>query len=289
MKKLLIGALVSVCAFKVHARENLLTEVSGSNPRFSEYYTVALQPSLQNSSVRYTSSVNPLETIQEFFDANASIQEIKTTMISLLRFSHHDEDYGNVGEAYNRSKHFGGWIRPNNDSSCLNTRGLVLVRDSKVPVSMASNGCTVQKGLWDEPYTGATVEHASEIQIDHFVPLKNAYVSGAHRWNFAKRCLYANYMGNDFQLLSTDAHENMAKSDSSPQGYMPPNRAYRCQYLEQWLKVKAIWDLGITPPEKAAVEALIQQNNCDLSTFQYSVADLQAQRQFMADNANLCR
>lgn len=288
MKKLLLGALVSVCVLKVQAKERLLTEVSGSNARFSEYYTVTSQ-SPANSESSELHSIDPLNTLQKFLNSNATVMELKAATISLLQFDHHQEDYGNTGEAYNRNKHFGGWIRPVSDGSCLNTRGMVLVRDSKVPVTYSSNGCTVQSGQWDEPYTGATVTEASEIQIDHFVPLKNAYVSGAYKWNFAKRCLYANFMGNDFQLLSTDGHENMAKSDSSPQGYMPPNRAYRCQYLQQWLKVKAIWDLGITPPEKVAVEALIRENNCHLSMFQYAVSDLRVQRQFMADNANLCR
>lgn len=286
MKKLLVGALVSICAFNVHAREDLLSDVSGNNPRFSEYYTVSTLPSFD--AAPSTHSVDPFQTAQEIFDAAASKVEIKAAVISLLRFDHHDDDYGNVGQPYNRKEHFGGWIRPSNDNSCLNTRGLVLVRDSKVPVQMNSAGCTVRSGEWDEPYTGATVTEAAEIQIDHFVPLKNAYVSGAHKWNFQKRCLYANFLGNNFHLVSTDGHENMSKSDNTPEGYMPPNAAYRCQYLQQWLKVKLIWDLGLTPPEKLAVANLIRQNNCDVSQFQYSVGELQAQRQFMADNANLC-
>ncbi len=288
MKKLLVGALVSICAVSVHAREDLLSDVSGNNPRFSEFYTVSTQPSFSVSPASHKSAVDPVQTIQEIFDAAAPNMEIKAAVISLLHFDHHDEDYGNVGQPYDRKQHFGGWIRPSQDNSCLNTRGLVLVRDSKVPVEMNSAGCTVRSGQWDEPYTGATVTEASEIQIDHFVPLKNAYISGAHKWSFKTRCLYANYMGNNFHLVSTDGHENMSKSDNTPQGYMPPNRAYRCQYLQQWLKVKLIWDLGLTPPEKQAVESLIQQNGCDLNMFKYSYGELQAQRQFMNDNANLC-
>ncbi|QLY24327.1 HNH endonuclease family protein [Bdellovibrio sp. KM01] len=286
MKKLLVGALVSICAVSVHAREDLLSDVSGNNQQFSEYYTVTTLPSF--SATPTNTSVDPLQTIQEIFDAAAPSVEIKAAVISLLHFDHHNEDFGNVGQAYNRKQHFGTWIRPSEDHTCLNTRGLVLVRDSKVPVTYNTAGCTVRSGEWDEPYTGATVHDAADIQIDHFVPLKNAYVSGAHKWNYSKRCLYANFLGNNFHLVSTDGHENMSKSDSTPQGYMPPNQAYRCQYLQQWLKVKLIWDLGLTPPEKLAVESLIQQNGCDLNMFQYSVGELQAQRQFMADNANLC-
>jgi hypothetical protein len=235
----------------------------------------------------FSTSLNPVEAAEDFFDQAARFShEFRAQVISLLKFDHHDEAYGNVGEPYNRKTHFGGWLRDKTDDTCLNTRGKVLVRDSKAPVEISN--CTVSRGEWNEPYTGQVETIAQEIQIDHFVPLKNAYVSGAWRWNFAKRCLYANFLGNDFHLLSVDGHENMSKSDNTPERYMPPNQAYRCQYLQQWLKVKLIWNLGLTPPEKSAVESLIQQNHCDLSQFTYSVRDLQGQRRFMEDHANLC-
>jgi hypothetical protein len=286
MGKLLLGIAILAVATQGFADQGV--DVNGNNPRFDDFYTVSEQAKTQKQDPKI--SLDPVSAAQDFFSHSEQwTTEIQAQVISLLNFDHHNEDYGNVGTPYNRKEHFGGWIRPKNDSSCLNTRGKVLVRDSKTEVTLASGGCTVARGEWDEPYTGQTVKEASEIQIDHFVPLKNAYVSGAWKWNFAKRCLYANFMGNDFHLLSTDGHENMAKSDNTPQAYMPPNQAYRCQYLQQWLKVKLIWDLGLTPPEKAAVESLVQQNNCDLSKFKFSVADLQSQRAFMADNANLCR
>ncbi|WP_413575090.1 HNH endonuclease family protein [Bdellovibrio sp. HCB290] len=284
-RKLLVGALVSICALSVQAKVTVLEDASGNNPRFDEYYTVSAQSSSDHSQ---SYNLDPINAVQEIFEASVIPGEIKAAVISLLSFDHHNEDYGNVAQPYNRKSHFGGWIYPSHDNSCFNTRGLVLERDSKVPVTMNSNGCSVIRGEWAEPYTGRTVTEASEIQIDHFVPLKNAYVSGAHKWNFSKRCLYANFMGNDFQLLSTDGPENMRKSDNTPERYMPPNRAYACQYLQQWLKVKLIWDLGLTPPEKQVVENLIQQNNCQLSQFRYSVAELQQQKRFISDNAGLC-
>ncbi|WP_413584713.1 HNH endonuclease family protein [Bdellovibrio sp. HCB274] len=285
-RKLLVGALVSICALNVQAKATDFEEANGNNPRFSEYYTVSTQSPSDHSEI--SKKIDPMEAAQELFEATGFSETLKAAVISLLNFQHHDEDYGNVAQPYNRKNHFGGWIYPSHDNSCLNTRGLVLVRDSKVDVTMNSSGCSVTRGEWAEPYTGRTVTEASEIQIDHFVPLKNAYVSGAHKWNFSKRCLYANFMGNDFQLLSTDGPENMKKSDNTPERYMPPNRAYACQYLQQWLKVKLIWDLGLTPPEKQVVENLIHQNGCELNQFRYSVAELQQQKRFISDNASLC-
>ncbi|WP_413582042.1 HNH endonuclease family protein [Bdellovibrio sp. HCB288] len=287
IRKLLAGALVSICALNVHAEISDYEDINGNNPRFDEYYTVSTQ-SPTNLHDAPKNRMDPWIAAQELFDSSAVIGEIKAAVISLLHFDHHNEDYGNVGQPYNRKSHFGGWIYPSHDNSCLNTRGLVLARDSSIPVTMNSSGCSVVSGQWAEPYTGKTVTQASEIQIDHFVPLKNAYVSGAHKWNYSKRCLYANFMGNNFQLLATDGPENMRKSDNTPERYMPPNRAYSCQYLAQWLKVKLIWDLGLTPPEKQVVENLVQQNHCDPKQFQYTVSELQTQKRLMVDNANLC-
>lgn len=280
MGRLLLIVAVVACGWNCYA-EN--TDVAANNPRFDEYYTVGEQA----PNNIHSASLNPVEAAEDFFDQAARFShEFRAQVISLLKFDHHDEAYGNAGEPYNRKTHFGGWLRDKTDGTCLNTRGKVLVRDSKAPVEISN--CTVSRGEWNEPYTGQVETIAQEIQIDHFVPLKNAYVSGAWRWNFAKRCLYANFLGNDFHLLSVDGHENMSKSDNTPERYMPPNQAYRCQYLQQWLKVKLIWNLGLTPPEKSAVESLIQQNHCDLSQFTYSVRDLQGQRRFMEDHANLC-
>lgn len=280
MGKLLLIVAVLACGVNSFAE----SDVSANNPRFDEYYTV----SEHSAEYLHSSPLDPLKIAEEFLNQAAQMsQELRAQVVSLLNFDHHDDAYGNVGEAYNRQKHFGGWLRDPHDNTCLNTRGKVLVRDSKVQVEIKN--CTVSHGEWDEPYAGQVVTDAKEIQIDHFVPLKNAYVSGAWKWDFPKRCLYANFLGNNFHLISADGHENMSKSDNTPERYMPPNQAYRCQYLQQWLKVKLIWDLGLTPPEKQAVESLIQQNHCDVSQFVYSESDLQAQRRFMADNANLCQ
>jgi hypothetical protein len=207
----------------------------------------------------------------------------------LLKFASHSGDYGTVAEKYNRAKHFGTWIRGHNDNRCLNTRGLVLERDSHSSVSYSSDGCSVKTGSWQDPYAGQTYKDAADIQIDHFVPLKNAYISGAASWTTKKRCLYANFLGNDFHLLSVLGRENMRKSDKSPAGYMPPNPAYRCQYLNQWLKVKMIWSMNLSKEETSRIADLVKENHCDLTSFRYSGSDLTEQRRFIADNINLCQ
>jgi hypothetical protein len=252
----------------------------------SGYYTIDDKPAI-NSSTLVT--IDPLDLSQDLLHrVSEHFLEIQERYYSLVSFEFHNGNYGDVNEPYQRKKHFGTWAHDRRDSSCLNTRGKVLERDSSVQVTMSSTGCIVEKGRWDDPYTNKTFRLARDIQIDHFVPLKNAYQSGADKWTSVKRCLYANFLGNGFHLLSVNGTENSTKGDRGPDGYMPPNKKYSCQYLAQWLKVKLIWSLDLSLPEKAAVQNLIQSNQCAINDFVFSEGELLAQRQFMADNISLC-
>ncbi len=189
---------------------------------------------------------------------------------------------------YNRREQFGTWIHPKNDNSCLNTRGLVLVRDADAPVTYSPDGCTVVSGTWDDPYSAKTFVTAHDIQIDHFVPLKNAYMTGAYEWDANKRCLYANYMGNNFHLLAVNGTENMSKGDSAPSGYLPPNKQYVCQYLKQWLSVKVIWHLRLTPLEVNSIQDEVNKSRCEKAEFHMTSEELSNQRRYMSDNKDLC-
>ncbi len=217
------------------------------------------------------------------------LENFASTNFPLLNFVSHQGNYGETTERYSRAKHFGTWIRDPKDGTCLNTRGTVLVRDSLTSVSYSSNGCTVAMGQWIDPYSGRTYSRSSDIQVDHFVPLKNAFISGASDWNAKRRCLYANFLGNEFHLLAVAGSENQRKSDRSPEGYMPPNSAYKCQYLAQWMKVKMIWQLNFSPSEKESIVSLVQENHCDIKQFVFAANDLAGQRDFIAKNMDLCR
>ncbi|WP_374074111.1 HNH endonuclease family protein [Bdellovibrio bacteriovorus] len=265
---------------------NAATTDTLGNPRFDDFYTVKEQVVKSHDT---TNSINPVDMAHSMWSDVESFYEISAKIYSLVEFDYHKEKYGDVTEPYNRQKHFGGWLNDHRDDNCYNTRAKVLIRDSSVPVSFRSNGCTVSSGKWADPYGARDYTSAADIQIDHFVPLKNAYISGAYKWNREKRCLYGNFLGNDFHLLAVYGKENSSKSDKTPEGYMPPNRAYQCQYLAQWLKIKLIWSLGLTPPEKDTVVELVRDNHCDLNQFAFSAQELAQQRRFIADNMNLCQ
>lgn len=215
-------------------------------------------------------------------------EDVRLPVIDLLQLIHFKKTFPLPAIPYNRREQFGPWVSPKDDNSCLNIRGLVMVRDADGPVTFSADGCSVQSGVWDDPYTAKTFKLAGEIQVDHFVPLKNAYMTGAHEWDANKRCLYANYMGNNFHLLAVNAIENMSKGGGTPLEYTPPNKAYVCQYLKQWLAVKAIWRLRVTPPEAQAIQDVAVANKCQRSYFQMPASEMAAQRRYMRDNQDLC-
>ncbi|WP_415063571.1 DUF1524 domain-containing protein [Bdellovibrio sp.] len=284
MKTSLLMMLLLVALFA--PTDRVQAQETSGNAQFDNYYTVKEQSSLSSEP---SVSINPVDAAENFWDLSENLQELTAKIYSLLDFDNHNEKYGNVNEPYSRKKHFGTWIRDRRDTKCYNTRAKVLIRDSAVNVNFNSSGCTVASGKWADPYSGRDYTRASDIQIDHFVPLKNAYISGAYKWDKVKRCLYANFLGNDFHLLPVFGNENSRKGDRTPEEYMPLNRAYNCQYLAQWLKVKLIWSLGLTPPEKEAILSLVRDNHCNKTELSYTSQELDQQRRFIADNMNLCQ
>lgn len=209
--------------------------------------------------------------------------------MNLMRWVRHQGPPPRPTENYNRKLHFGTWVNDPHDDTCYNTRAKVLIRDSQEPVQFRTNNhCVVDTGRWEDPYTGELRTSARDVQIDHVVPLKNAFSSGAWTWNFRKRCLYANFLANSFHLLAVDGVENMSKGDSAPDQYLPPNHHYICSYLQEWLRIKLIWNLEMTESEAAAIRSAVQSYGCDLNQLTIPQTDLSKQRVATEDMQVLC-
>lgn len=135
---------------------------------------------------------------------------------------------------------------------CFTVRDKVLNEESFAPVRTepASGGrCRVVEGLWHDAYTGRTFTDAQDIQIDHMVPLKEAHDSGGHAWTPERRQQYANDLTFADHLIAVHGPENGRKGDADPADYLPPNEAYRCRYLQNWVMIKARWGLSADPRE----------------------------------------
>ena len=157
---------------------------------------------------------------------------------------------------YNR-KDWPHWVDA--DSDCQNTRAEILIRDSLVPVKFKRNkGCNVSHGKWVGPYTGKVMTKASDLDIDHIVPLSHAHKTGGASWSRSKKRQFAN---DPLNLLAVDDATNQAKSDKSPKQWKPPLNSYWCTYAARWKMVKAKYGLSVGGSERRAMG--VMDRRCD--------------------------
>jgi hypothetical protein len=157
-------------------------------------------------------------------------------------------------DSYSRDVDFGGWV---DVRGCQNTRATLLIHTSQVPVTFTSaRNCTVRTGRWVDPWSGAVATAARDFQVDHTVPLGNAWRSGAWSWTRARRVAYANDLADADHLVPILGHENEAKGDDGPENWRPPDRLSWCRYALDWDHVKATWHLTATAAEWAALREM---------------------------------
>lgn len=113
-----------------------------------------------------------------------------------------------------------------------NTRETVLKRDGTNVVT--GSNCAATSGSWFSPYDGATWTAASDVDIDHLVPLSNAWKAGASAWTTAQRQAFANDLVNP-QLLAVTDNVNQGKGDSGPEDWKPSLREFLLFYF--WMVV----------------------------------------------------
>lgn len=135
-------------------------------------------------------------------------------------------------------------------SGACNTRETVLKRDGTNVVT--SSSCAATSGSWYSEYEGGTQTSASNIQIDHLIPLAEAWRSGASAWTTAKRQAFANDLTRP-QLIAVTGSVNQAKSDSDPAKWMPSRTAYHCTYIRAWITVKYYYALSVDQAEYNAL------------------------------------
>ncbi|MCX4772837.1 HNH endonuclease family protein [Streptomyces sp. NBC_01260] len=154
---------------------------------------------------------------------------------------------------YSRDK-FPHWIT---QSGACNTREVVLKRDG-TNVSQDSS-CAAVSGSWYSEYDGATWTAAADLDIDHMVPLAEAWRSGAAGWTTAQRQAYANDLTRP-QLIAVTDNVNQSKGDKDPAKWLPSRTAYQCTYVRAWVDVKHYYGLTVDPAEKTALQSVL--NGC---------------------------
>ncbi|WP_277345719.1 HNH endonuclease family protein [Nocardioides sp. JQ2195] len=142
------------------------------------------------------------------------------------------------------------------------TRNDVLRKDlSDIVIKPDTNGCLVLSGVLDDPYTGRTIrfqrgyETSLAVQIDHLIPLAAAWDLGAWKWSQSEREAFANDVTHE--LLAADGPSNMAKSDSTPASWLPPNKAFRCEYGVRYVEASIEWQLPVTAADVEVLKHLV--------------------------------
>ena len=164
-------------------------------------------------------------------------------------------DEASVVPDYDRQAFGQRWA--DTDHNGCDTRNDILARDLARPTfKPGMRDCVVLTGTLAEPYTGTTIQFqrgdksSALVQIDHVVALADAWRSGAWQWDAQRRQEFANDPEN---LLAVDGAANEDKSASSADQWLPPNVAFRCDYVKRQIAVKYAYGLSVTQAEQDAM------------------------------------
>ena len=154
---------------------------------------------------------------------------------------------------YDRSL-FKLWIDA--DKNGCDTRKEVLISEAIVKPTK-STGCKLVGGKWISRYDFITYTDSSKLDIDHLVPLAEAWRSGAWAWTNQQRMEYANDLGIPMALNAVTASVNRSKGDRDITSWLPSDKKFLCDYLKGWVTVKAKYKLTVDVLEAQ----IINKNN----------------------------
>lgn len=142
------------------------------------------------------------------------------------------------------------------------TRNDILKRDlTKVTYKDGAKKCVVATGVLKDKYTGKTINFkrgtstSSKVQIDHIIPLSDAWQKGAQKWDATKRIKFAN---DPINLMASDGPTNGAKGDKDAATWLPPNKGFRCEYIAKQVKVKKTYGVWVTKAEQDAMVKILK-------------------------------
>ncbi len=136
-----------------------------------------------------------------------------------------------------------------------NTRDDILRRDLKNLVVRPFT-CFAQSGTLIDPYTGTTIDFvrgpdtSNSIEIDHVVSLADAWYKGARAWDPQRRLDFANDPRN---LLAVSPKANFDKAFRDAASWLPPNQAFRCDFVARQIDVKTAYGLWLSAKERKAL------------------------------------
>jgi hypothetical protein len=155
-----------------------------------------------------------------------------------------------IRTGYVRTK-FKHWVGVG--SGCDSRKSVIISEAIVKPI--VEKGCVIKGGEWLSIYDLVKVTEAGKLDVDHMVPLAEAWDSGASTWDDLKREKYANDQTDPRHLIAVTGPSNRSKSDQDPAEWMPTNKAYHCEYIANWVSIKVRWGLSIDAKEKTSLVA----------------------------------
>ena len=152
---------------------------------------------------------------------------------------------------YVRTK-FKHWVGVGN--GCDSRKAVIISEATVKPV--VEKGCVIKGGEWFSIYDSVKITDAGKLDVDHMVPLAEAWDSGASGWDDKKRELYANDQTDARHLIAVTGASNRSKSDRDPAEWMPINEKYKCQYIMNWVSIKVRWSLSVDEKELLAIKSI---------------------------------
>ena len=144
-----------------------------------------------------------------------------------------------------------GWEDTDRDG--CNTREEVLLSEGRDVVT--GPGCKILSGTWTDLFTGREVTSPPRLDVDHLVALGDAHRSGGWAWPAERKVAFANDLEDPDELNVVERAVNQAKADYGPDRWLPPpGSTARCRYVAAYARIKARWDLTVTPQQWAAIE-----------------------------------
>ncbi|MFJ9816104.1 HNH endonuclease family protein [Streptomyces sp. NPDC101151] len=171
-------------------------------------------------------------------------------------------------DGYQRTS-FKHWNAGKNPTDGCNTRAEVLLAEAVDPPQVLP-GCKLSGGRWWSYYDGKWITAASALDVDHMVPLAEAWDSGASQWTAERREAYANDLDAPTSLVAVSAATNRSKADQDPAEWLPPSVDVMCRYASEWIGTKLRWGLTADAVELEALDQLAEA--CPGTTVSYRPA-----------------
>jgi hypothetical protein len=145
---------------------------------------------------------------------------------------------------------FKHWIDA--DKNGCDTRKEVLIAEAIVKPKKGAK-CVLTGGKWISAYDGKTYTKDASLDIDHMVPLAEAWRSGAWAWTAKQRQDFANDLTDSRALIAVTASANRSKGDQDPKTWLPSKG--KCTYIESWVAIKVRYSLTFDSGELSVIQS----------------------------------